>query len=431
LVPGFFVVQALLRREILGVWNFISENHGTIAEQDSKLLYYWNANYYTNLPEMWIMRYNITDGTFEMAFEPTLNHDINTKVLDSLWERVAATEIYTHLKIYAKDDLLTFRYQDWWILRGGVPGVYTFFDDPSIAWRNRYFGTNHPEKNKLFTSWFVDSNGFWWIKKYDAQNPSDFASENDERLISEYDGIISAPMIYEEVGAEHHYCGCLIDKNVFAIVPYVYTSQAMATIRIADFTGMNCRQALTKLSEGYLDTIDIHEYDKARIYFRETFLGAGTLDWTKYRFTPKIEYWKNYCDGIIIENSKRNLRHRIGNTDYDAKVLRVDNSFISQGTIEVVAKWYYAFFNAWRRIITVEVPFYVEVELMDKITITLRKTDGTVYETLNTIVYETSFDPSPTKDTTHDMTLKLLEIDGTTIHTPRLIKVPNHKLRVP
>jgi hypothetical protein len=435
LLNVFAIDEPTLRANgVGGHHNLISEDYGTVAWQDvPNMIYYFASNYYVNLPEMWLSRYNITTATNETGVQPTLNNNIATKVLDARWERVGQIE-YAHMKVYAQDALMIWHYQDWWFLRGAVPPWEVLYDDLLNLWKGRYFDTNHPIASQYQTSWFVDNTkgSKWFIKHYDARDPSIYGVETSEALIPEYEGIISAPMIYKSDAGGFHYCGCLIDLDSYSIVPYVYTSGALATVKVADFTGYSCRDALKYLAEAFLDYHDIYEIDSARFYYRGTNLGAGTLDELDcIREKTTIEYWDNWCDGVIVENSKRNLRYRLGNTSYGARVISIDNRFLSEQTCEIVAEWYWEFFNKRRRLVTVEIPMYIEPELMDKITLTLRNSDGTVYETFDTLLYEISFYPSPGSDTSMNTILKLLEIDGVTIHVTRLVQLPSHKILIP
>jgi len=439
----FAVEEPVLRLTPGGSWDLISEDYGTVAWQGAgpNEVYYWAANQFGSIPHMWLARYNITTNTDEMRLEPTLPmyDNIDTKVLDMRWERVGAVE-YAHIKLHAREPAFgQWRYQDWWFLKDAVPPHEVLYDALSDTWHGRYFDTNHPVKNQYLTSWFVDSSkgNQWFIKRYNGRDPSDYAVESSEALIPEYEGIITAPMIYKDVAGEFHYCGCLIDTGSYQIVPYIYTSGALATVRIADFTGYSCRDALKYLAEAYLDYHDIHERDSGRFYYRETNLGAGTLDENicikdrdGYSKT-KIEYWENWCDGVIVENSRRDLRYKLGNTSFGARVIHIDNRFLSEQTCKFVAEWYWEFFKMRRRLITVEVKMFIEPELMDKITLTLRKRDGTVYEVIDCLIYEISVYPSPDAANSFNVTLKLLEIDGVVIHETRLVQLPSHKIRIP
>jgi len=187
---------------------------------------------------------------------------------------------------------------------------------------------------------------------------------------------------------------------------------------------MNCKDALTKLAEGFCCNFDIYEMTKGRFYFRGTTGGEMTLDSDQCIKQPVISYWENQCDGVIVENSKKGIRFRVGNTGFGDKIIEIDNVFVSsRGMAKVIAEWLYAFFNERRLLISVEVKFLIEIELFDKITIKLRNKDGTLFREVITIVIETSFEPSPYSEKTHRVSLKLLQLTGDTIHIPHLIEL--------
>ena len=198
-------------------------------------------------------------------------------------------------------------------------------------------------------------------------------------------------------------------------------------IQIANFKGMNCEKALTKLSEAFCCCLDIYEHQKARFYYRGSFNDSDTIDYDVYLRQPKKRYWKNWCDGVIVENSEKGIRSRIGTTDFGSRILTggpIDNVFVSsQGMAKVIAELLYSFYGVKKLVTPISIPFYVEPELMDKITFTLRDKDGNVWRSLGKLIYETSFNVSPGEKATHNMELELLEMTGEVLHSKIMTEV--------
>jgi len=403
--------------------NELCENHGIYCKQKIggivKELFYYVMRERSDVTAVHIKYRNITDSV-NVLLSSLVGDETTGRTKEITWKERAPNMKNEVWLTYFKGADSTYK-----LYRLYAPTIITY--NMGTLYAKRYLHRNDILDTQ-YCGWSIGWANKWQIESWSPTLGSKITETLG--LMSSYDGELIAPQIYKEISPlNFEYCGFVSDG--VTLTPFIFKGDSLPTIRLADFTGYSVRTALTKLAEGYLDTVDIYEIDKARFYYRETFNGADAFDWDFYRHTPTIEQWSNFCDGVIVENSREKIRARVGNTGYGAKVIKIDNRFISEGTAHPVAQWMFNFFNRHRRIITVKTPFYVEVELMDKVTITLRNADGTLYEAIDTIVYETSFDPSPVKDSTHDMTLRLLEIQGTEIHIPILIPVPDHKLLMP
>lgn len=399
-----------------GETQIIADDYGTIAEQLANDYFYYGCKAFWPLDVHWICKYDIMGNAFIFGLRYIFN-DNKTKCMNFVWEKKAGNECYVFMKYYAENNFGVFEYTNWWFKDDGTYFV-TYDKQWQEVYNRRYLYSNQSIREKYYTQWFLNDSNQWFIQSINAENGIDIYTETVDFLHYGYEGICAAPQIFKQgvPDSDHHFAGCLVDTNTFAIVPYVYTDEALSTVHIADFTGYTCRDALKYLAEANLDVLDIYERDKARFYYRETNLGSTTLDYDIYKKQPQIELWVNRYDGIVIENSGENLRWRFGNTDYGANVLKIDNRFISEGIGGIIGLWMYDFFNTIKRIVTLEVPYWVEMELMDKVALTLRDMIGGAFWAFNTLVYEMSFDISSMKDTSMMVNLKLLEIGGTILH---------------
>ncbi len=270
--------------------------------------------------------------------------------------------------------------------------------------------------NPLFERYYIYwhyQDEFYQIKTTDSL--LGLSWKEDEKLDAKYSLSHVAPVMwYEGEGqGDWWFAGIVQETGDKSLVPFLYKPGKVPMVDIADFTGKSCEGALTEFAKVYLCAYAIYERYKARFYFRESFNDTATLDSADYDLDPKMEYWDNKIDGVVIENTKKGIRFRVGNTGKGAKKIEIDSIFInSHGHAKIIANWLFTFFSQKREFVTVKVPFGIQYELFDKINLTLRNIDGTVFRSYNTIVYETSFNPSPKAETTHDVYLKLLQLDG-------------------
>lgn len=306
-----------------------------------------------------------------------------------------------------------------------------YFAYPTAAGRKAYWIGNtgllnelvFPEQvenliyaNPLFERYYIYwhyEDGFYQIKTIDSL--LGLWWKEDEKLDVKYSLSHVAPVMwYEGEGqGDWWFAGIMQETGDKSLVPFLYKPGKVPMIDIADFTGKSCEQALTEFAKVYLCAYAIYERFKARFYFRESFNDTATLDSEDYDLDPQVEYWDNKIDGVVIQNSKRGIIFRVGNTGKGADKIEIDSVFInSRGHAKIVANWLYTFFSQKRLLVTVKIPFGIQYELFDKINLTLRNIDGTIFRSFNTIVYEMSFNPSPETVTTHDVYLKLLQLDG-------------------
>ncbi|MCK4575473.1 hypothetical protein KAU34_03615, partial [candidate division WOR-3 bacterium] len=299
-------------------------------------------------------------------------------------------------------DPTTFNYVNIWIKPDGT----CLTQNEGTTNKTRYMDTNNIWKGK-YSAWYCES-GRCYIKSFSSYDGS--SEQESKKLLIGYKPDIVAPKIYRVSAGEFSFVGFVTDN--YTIVPFLYEFQMLPTVRKLDLTDQTVRSGLSDLAVGYLDIIARPTMTKVVFRFREKFRDTDTLDQDQYIDTPVVKVWKHFYDGIIVKNSRDGLFTRRGNTGFDAKILTIDNIFISEGTIEQVADWYYNFFNSIRKLILVERDMYVEPELMDKITITLRKLSGGVMWNLETMVIEASFVPSRKRKDFYRMKLQLLEIGG-------------------
>ena len=88
-------------------------------------------------------------------------------------------------------------------------------------------------------------------------------------------------------------------------------------------------------------------------------------------------------------------------------MLQIDNRFITPVNKDAIAKVYYDFYNTIRRIFEIEAYYLIELELFDKIVMTLYDIDGNEDETINTVLVEKSFN-----NNTKTVKLRLIELDA-------------------
>lgn len=306
----------------------------------------------------------------------------------------------------------------WWI--GAAGQLYEEVELETI--KNMIYG--NPDFVNYYNWWHDDADGYCYIKSMHAEVGSSYVEV--EKLDEKYSIEEVAPEMFQGTFGDWNFVGITMEKGSKVISPFLYMPGKVPIIEIADLTDMNCKDALTKVAEAICCNFDIYEMTKARFYYRGTTGGEMTLDSGKegYIKQPVISYWENQCDGVIVENSEKGIRYRVGNTGFGDKIIEIDNVFVSsRGMAESIAEWLYTFFNERRLLISVDVKFLVEIELFDKITIKLRNKDGTLFREIETIVIETSFEPSPFSEKTHNVSLKLLQLIGDTLHIPHLIEL--------
>jgi len=402
----------------------ISDDYATIFKLDNtNKNYVYGIRHITYAPggydinDLQIRRYDIDVVTFttikehNSVYGGVVNMSRNLHIPNNHWRAF----------YYYQSSAIPY-YRGYWIDKNGIAWVPV---------------TGNNKTNYIFSSlftrydmWWMHNPGTnsWRIGRKDVE--SDYQDYIEAKyLFSDYEGSQVAPMVYKENDVtDCEYCGVVLDKNDRGIVPFLYRANALSTVHLADFTDMSVRRALTELGIFALDIVSRPGLLKVIFRYRESFRDTDTLDSNDCDAYPVVKIWKHYYDGVIIENSKYNLRTRRGETGFNAKVLRIDSRFVSEGTIEAVADFYYNFYNKIKKYIFTQRDMYVEPETMDKIVKTIRQPDGSVMWNLNTIVMASSFVSSPKGKDFYRMKLELLEIEGATYHEHILEEVPGGEL---
>lgn len=381
------------------------DDHGVFAIQNDpteKQFFYYGTESESTPGIHQGRRYDITHDIDELLWANSSGDPIDT-IINYTWERKDGSyDKRVFSKFKKAIDPSIFNYVNIWIKPDGTCLTH----NEGIINKTRYMDTNNRWKGK-YSAWYCES-GRCYIKSFSSYDGS--SEQESKKLLIGYKPDIVAPKIYRISAGEFSFVGFITDN--YTIVPFLYEFQMLPTVRKLDLTDQTVRSGLSDLAVGYLDIIARPTMTKVVFRFREKFRDTDTLDQDQYIDTPVVKVWKHFYDGIIVKNSRDGLFTRRGNTGFDAKILTIDNIFISEGTIEQVADWYYNFYNSIRKLILVERDMYVEPELMDKITITLRKLSGGVMWNLETMVIEASFVPSRKRKDFYRMKLQLLEIGG-------------------
>jgi len=387
-----------------------ADEHGTILPESSEDFYYYGIRKNASPTYLEIRKYALSGD----AFTTVKDVGVITGYIENFTRSTYANSpVRQGYFIYQETTAID---RAFWIGRTGI--LYPETREETI--KNLIYG--NPDFVNYYFWWHYDVDGYHYIKSMYADTGGEY--KEVEKLDSKYSIEEIASEIFKGTLGGWNFLGIVMEKGSKVITPFLYMPGKVPIIEIADFTDMNCKDALTKLAEGFCCNFDIYEMTKGRFYFRGTTGGEMTLDSDQCIKQPVISYWENQCDGVIVENSKKGIRFRVGNTGFGDKIIEIDNVFVSsRGMAKVIAEWLYAFFNERRLLISVEVKFLIEIELFDKITIKLRNKDGTLFREVVTIVIETSFEPSPYSEKTHRVSLKLLQLTGDTIHIPHLIEL--------
>lgn len=264
-----------------------------------------------------------------------------------------------------------------------------------------------------YTAWKLEGNR-WWIQWWIGYNGGAGNVQTEDVLVWGYSGEVGGPHIFKTITSfNYFFCGFVTDKNL-RVYPYVYmkTDEIYSTIKEADYSKWSIFDALKYIAEAYLCYIYVPEKHKIRFYFRKKY--GGTITLYDYKKNLRMKIWRNWADGIHIENSKYGLSVRRGETFYKSKVFHMDNRLPSESSIGLVADWHYDFLciDGRRKDFEVDVPFLIEAEPMDKVILYVYDDKNYVWWIKNTIIYEASHAPWPRKSDSLMVNLKLLEIEG-------------------
>jgi hypothetical protein len=191
---------------------------------------------------------------------------------------------------------------------------------------------------------------------------------------------------------------------------FIGTNLSTFIVPVADFTDLNVRQALNMMAEAYVCLWNRPELDTANFISRGNIVDTYTLTKTlyvpQYQITKQPPYLAIEAKNTYYEGRVYLARHPDNYMGEKGDILQIDNRFITPINKEVVAKVYYDFYNTIRRIFEVETYYLIELELFDKVVMTLYDIDGNVDETVNTLLVEKSFN-----NATKSVRLRLVELD--------------------
>ncbi|MCK4329831.1 hypothetical protein KAX02_08305 [candidate division WOR-3 bacterium] len=409
----------ILEREDNDNTHVVGQCKGTLIPESTDNFYYFGIRDVASQSNLEIRKYALTGDTFTTVKSVTTGSGTSGNFNDFTRNVGAGISLCGKQGYYNLQKTASV-VESYWI---GYFGGLTEEVNPEEI-KNIIFSNPDVDFDHYFIYWFLNNlDSKYYIKRTAVILGNEY--KEDQKLDPKYAISDVAPCVFYEDGDDGKcwFVGA-VSEGDNSVVPFLYAPLRSSYIQVADFTGMNCKDALSKLAEGFVCNFDIPEMTKGRFYFRGKTGGEMTLDSDQCIKQPKIEYWGNQCDGVIVENSKKDIRYRYKNTDFGDRIIKIDNVFItSNGMAKWVAEWIHDFFGQRRLLISVDVKFLIEIELLDKITIKLRNADGTLFREIETIVMETSFEPSPEKETTHRVSLKLLQLTGDTLHIPQLIEL--------
>lgn len=379
-----------------------ADAYASLIPENTENFYYYGIRKRTSLTDLDIMKYALTSDTFTTVLQDT---SITGYIENFTRSTCGASYRWQGYFIYQKSATLDKAY---WI--NDVGTLYEETNEEKI--KNLIYG--NPDFKNHYVWWHYEEE-YYRIKS--MHGCIGMEKLETEKLDTKYLIGDVAPDIFKlDSTTEYWYVGVVMGNDQH-IVPFLYMPGKTPIIEVANFKDQTVFQALKELAIAYCCVFDIYEYQKGRFYFRESFVDSTTLDTDEHNLQPLIEYWQHWCDGVVVENSDKDILFRYGGTGYGKRKVEIDNRFISsRGMAKVIAYILFNFFNQRKLLITVSVPFWIEMELFDKITITLRDKDDGSWRVIDTLVYSTSFLPSPESEKTNDVTMELLEITGDTLH---------------
>jgi hypothetical protein len=190
---------------------------------------------------------------------------------------------------------------------------------------------------------------------------------------------------------------------------FVGTNLSTFIVPVADFTDLNIRQALNMLAEAYICLWNRPELDTANFISRGNYTDNYTLEkglyFPQYQISKQPPYLAVEAKNTYYEGRVYLARHPDNYMGEKGDMLQIDNRFITPINKNAIAKVYYDFYNTIRRIFEVEAYYMIELELFDKIVMTLYDIDGNSTETVNTVLLEKSFN-----NNTKMVKLRMVEI---------------------
>ncbi len=392
--------------------NITADQRATILPQTTQNYYWYGIRDKAAYTMLRIKNYGLTTGTFDKqyslgAYNRIANFTRNIGGSSSHWQGY-----------FKQRQNPTSPWHAYWI--GEAGDIYYESDSDKI--KNIIYANQDYEKYYMY--WFYEQEGYK-INQLDSLTGQEY--KQGEKLDSKYSISEVAPMVFSGSAGDHNYVGFVKEDVTNTIVPFLYMPTSL-TVSM-DLTGMSCEKALTRLAEAHCCAVDIYGKDKMRFYFREEYNAEDTIDYDDYLKPQKRDYWKNWCGGVIVENKEKGIKFYAGNIH--GKVIKVNSPFISSYKhARQLGLWLSSFFGKKRLLFSINVPFYIEPELLDKIILFLKDKDGNAWRSYNTIVYETSFNVSPGDKKSHNMELKLLEIGGEVVHVKNVMPIDSNKITV-
>lgn len=191
---------------------------------------------------------------------------------------------------------------------------------------------------------------------------------------------------------------------------FIASNLSILIVPVADFSDLNVRQALNMMAEAYVCLWNRPELDTANFISRGNYTDEYTLEkglyLPQYQISKQPPYLAVEAKNTYYEGRVYLARHPDDYMGEKGDMLQIDNRFITPVNKNAIALVYYNFYNTIRRIFEVESYYLIELELFDKVVMTLYDIDGNEDETVNTLLVEKSFN-----NATKGVKLRLIELD--------------------
>ena len=153
---------------------------------------------------------------------------------------------------------------------------------------------------------------------------------------------------------------------------WMFSDSRNAFIVRADFSGMTVRDALDNLATAFLCNYQRTGYGSVFFYYREFARGGiYNLPLSQYYHPPKIAFWKEQYDGVIVEGQNlqgETLQWASGEiVGWNVRVLTITSRFLTDTLGQTVAMWMYNFFKRKRKVFYVNMKFLMQLELQDEV----------------------------------------------------------------
>jgi hypothetical protein len=234
---------------------------------------------------------------------------------------------------------------------------------------------------------------------------------NVTNLVSGFMGHTYSPHSVCYLDDDDTYAGCAEVGALARTRFFIGSNLSILIVPVADFTNLNVRQALNMMAEAYICLWNRPELDTANFISRGNYTDEYTLEkglyLPQYQITKQPPYLAVEAKNTYYEGRVYLARHPDNYMGEKGDILQIDNRFITPVNKNAIAKVYYDFYNTIRRIFEVETYYLIELELFDKIIMTLYDIDGNEDETINTVLVEKSFN-----NATKGVKLRLIELDA-------------------